>query len=210
MRTRIGKIEFIQIAEKASPISMTHAHAHPQTPSDPLALVHPSSPLHHTFLLPRSPFETMPPRDEDVRNGRKGKLASPGNTGTSILESAQRFWQRSYAGDYLGLAIIIVLWVPLKVFGEPYHQMFRLSDSRIQHPHAEVERVGVSTLYTTYRGSSFVSFNTSKAQVTNQDLDQQQPSSSSPRPSPSSSSPASPSSRPKTATKPTPPSSASQ
>lgn len=88
----------------------------------------------------------MPARDEDVRNGRKGALASPSRTGAgSLLESAQRFWQRSYAGDYIGLAIIIILWVPLKVFGEPFHQQFRLSDPRIQHSHAEVERVGVST-----------------------------------------------------------------
>ena len=86
----------------------------------------------------------MPSRNEDVRNGRKGKLASPTST-SSVLESIQRFWQRSYAGDYLGLAIIVILYVPLKVFGEPYHQMFRLSDPRIQHPHAEVERVGVCT-----------------------------------------------------------------
>lgn len=81
-------------------------------------------------------------REDDVRNGRKGKSQT---TRSSILETAQRYLQRSYAGDYLGLAVIVILWIPLKIFGEPFHQMFRLSDPRIQHPHAEVERVGIST-----------------------------------------------------------------
>lgn len=75
----------------------------------------------------------------DTRNGRKGSATSS----SGFLDAAQRFWSRSYAGDYLGLAILIVLYIPLKIFDEPFHQMFRLSDSRIQHPHAEVERVGV-------------------------------------------------------------------
>lgn len=113
-----------------------------------------STPSRHSFTTtiplplplrcPPNP-SNMPPRDEDVRNGRKGKLAAPSNPGTSLLDTAQRFWQRSYAGDYLGLAIIVVLYIPLRVFNEPFHQMFRLNDPRIQHPHAEVERVSVGT-----------------------------------------------------------------
>lgn len=89
----------------------------------------------------------MAPRDDDdVRHGRKAKL-SPSRSSTvgNVLESVQRFLHRSHAGDYIGLAIIVALWLPLKLLGEPFHQMFQLSDPRIQYPHAEVERVGIST-----------------------------------------------------------------
>lgn len=86
----------------------------------------------------------MPSRDSSVRHGRKDKLPSPA-AHPGILSAAQRFWQRSYAGDYAGLAVLVLLYIPLKLFGEPFHKMFRLDDPRIQHPHAEVERVGVCT-----------------------------------------------------------------
>lgn len=65
--------------------------------------------------------------------------------GGGFLEASRRFFARSYAADYLGLALIAILYAPLKIFDEPFHQQFRLNDPRIQHPHAEVERVGVST-----------------------------------------------------------------
>ncbi|KAF2212299.1 hypothetical protein CERZMDRAFT_19738, partial [Cercospora zeae-maydis SCOH1-5] len=60
-----------------------------------------------------------------------------------LWESAQRFWQRSYAGDYLGLAILIAGYFILKLFDAPFHSQFRLDDPRLQHPHAEVERVDI-------------------------------------------------------------------
>lgn len=80
-------------------------------------------------------------------------MASPDNhndarrarttTNSSILETASRFWQRSYAGDYLGLVILVVAYLLIGLFGQPFHQMFRLNDYRLQHPHAEQERVPV-------------------------------------------------------------------
>ncbi|PPJ58957.1 hypothetical protein CBER1_04097 [Cercospora berteroae] len=63
------------------------------------------------------------------------------NHESGLWETARRFWQRSYAGDYLGLAILIAGFIILKLFDAPFHSQFRLDDPRLQHPHAEVERV---------------------------------------------------------------------
>ena len=79
------------------------------------------------------------PAAEDVRNGRKARLQSTNAGG--FWEAAQRFWAKSYAGDYLGLAVLLAAYLFIKYFGEPFHQMFTLNDTRIAHPHAEVQRV---------------------------------------------------------------------
>lgn len=49
--------------------------------------------------------------------------------------------QRSYAPDYLGLAILFTLYMLLIFFADPFHRMFSLDDLRISFPHAEHERV---------------------------------------------------------------------
>ena len=85
----------------------------------------------------------MPSPSEDVRNGRKAKVL-PNDTG--LFEAAQRFWQKSYAGDYVVLVVIAAVFMFIKLFNEPFHQMFVLNDIRIQHPWAEVERVDVCKL----------------------------------------------------------------
>lgn len=76
----------------------------------------------------------------------KAMATSHKNTNT-ILEPFQRFWRKTpYAGDYLGLAIILVAYLTIQIIDvEPFHRMFRLDDPRIQFPHAEVERVPVRT-----------------------------------------------------------------
>lgn len=81
---------------------------------------------------------------EDARHGRKAKMTSldPG-----LLQTAQRVWRKTYGGDYIGLVLLAVLEVLLKLFGEPFHQLFRLSDPRLQHPHAAVETVDVVWLF---------------------------------------------------------------
>jgi diacylglycerol diphosphate phosphatase/phosphatidate phosphatase len=79
---------------------------------------------------------------EDVRNGRKAKTVS--NEG-GLWETAQRCWQKSYAGDYLGLIIMAVAFLFIKMMWEPFHQMFVINDIRIGHPWAEVERVDICT-----------------------------------------------------------------
>lgn len=60
-----------------------------------------------------------------------------------LLDAWQRFSRKTHATDYLGLAVLVTGYILLKLFGEPFHSQFRLDDPRIQHPHAEVERVGV-------------------------------------------------------------------
>ncbi|KAK5162866.1 uncharacterized protein LTR77_011123 [Saxophila tyrrhenica] len=82
---------------------------------------------------------------EDVRHGRKARMSPSNDTG--LLETLQRFWHKSYAGDYTAFILLVVLEVLLKVFDEPFHQLFRLDDPRIQYPHAEVERVPVFWLF---------------------------------------------------------------
>lgn len=80
--------------------------------------------------------------DTSSRHGRKTSDRSAiGESG--LIESLQRFWQRSYAGDYLGLAILVAAYILVKILGEPFHSQFRLDDPRLQHPHAEVERVNI-------------------------------------------------------------------
>ncbi|KAI4284683.1 MAG: hypothetical protein L6R35_004835, partial [Caloplaca aegaea] len=56
---------------------------------------------------------------------------------TGLIGSLSRFWQRSYAGDYVGFALLLTGFIL------PFHRMFSLSDIAIQFPHAEVERVPV-------------------------------------------------------------------
>jgi len=80
------------------------------------------------------------PGSESHDEGHKARLAGQQS---GLLEAAQRFWRKSYAGDYLGLAVLFAAYSVIQMSAEPFHQMFTLSDTRIQHPHAEVERVPV-------------------------------------------------------------------
>ena len=117
-------------------------------PSHPVTihLLSNRSHIHHASLISFPPhlpdFHVAMAAPEDVRNGRKAKLSS---NDSGLFEAARRLWQKSYAGDYLGLALLLAAYLFIKFWGEPFHQMFRLSDARIQHPHAEVERVSVGT-----------------------------------------------------------------
>ncbi|TKX21328.1 hypothetical protein C1H76_6402 [Elsinoe australis] len=61
--------------------------------------------------------------------------------------TVQRLWKQSYASDYLGFIILLILYINLQIFQEPFHRLFYLNDHRIQYPHAEVERVPVSLLF---------------------------------------------------------------
>ena len=79
----------------------------------------------------------MPAQAEDVRNGCKAKLSNE----SGLWETARRWWQKSYAGDYLGLVLIAIANLFVKMLEEPFHQMFVINDFRINHPWAEFERV---------------------------------------------------------------------
>ncbi|KAF2670044.1 PAP2-domain-containing protein [Microthyrium microscopicum] len=64
----------------------------------------------------------------------------------TVLESVQRFCQRTYAFEYIGLGILIAGYTLTEISFEPFHTLFRLDDARIQYPHAEVERVSLLML----------------------------------------------------------------
>ncbi|KAF2463706.1 PAP2-domain-containing protein [Lindgomyces ingoldianus] len=69
-------------------------------------------------------------------------LQAPG-----FIGAAARFWQRSYASEYIGLAILLTGYIVLQFFAEPFHRMFSLDNLAIQYPHAAVERVPVPWLF---------------------------------------------------------------
>ena len=81
--------------------------------------------------------------EDNPRLGRKLKTVS---NESGLWESMQRFWSKAYAGDYLGLVVILTAYILVKLVEEPFHQQFALDDTRIQHPHAEQERVPVRML----------------------------------------------------------------
>lgn len=85
----------------------------------------------------------MMPGSESHSDPRRMRSASPTQGG--LWETAQRFYSKSYAGDYIGLVILILVLSFFEFSGEPFHQMFTIDDPRIQHPHAEIERVPVRT-----------------------------------------------------------------
>lgn len=83
------------------------------------------------------------PGSESHHDQRRMRSSSPTQSG--LWETAQRFYSKSYAGDYIGLVILLLALSFFEFSGEPFHQMFTIDDPRIQHPHAEIERVPVRT-----------------------------------------------------------------
>jgi len=71
-----------------------------------------------------------------ANGGTATKIQDPG-----ILGSITRFWQRSYAADYVGFALLLTGYIFLEMIAEPFHRMFSLDNLAIQFPFAEVERV---------------------------------------------------------------------
>lgn len=61
-----------------------------------------------------------------------------------FMASVSRFWNRSYAADYVGFALLLVAYSLIQVLVEPFHRMFSLDNIAIQYPHAAVERVPVT------------------------------------------------------------------
>ncbi|KAJ5784284.1 uncharacterized protein N7503_009496 [Penicillium pulvis] len=52
-----------------------------------------------------------------------------------------RFYQRTYAGDYIALGCLVAGWFMIPVFVNPFHRMFSLDNKAIQYPMAAHERV---------------------------------------------------------------------
>lgn len=72
------------------------------------------------------------------------------STTSSGWATARRLWRLTYAADYIGFAVLLLLYIGLQSFAEPFYRLFYVNDHRIQFPHADVERVPVckSTLPT--------------------------------------------------------------
>jgi len=76
------------------------------------------------------------PRQGPSATPRSGSTQRPG-----VLGAVARFWQRSYAADYLGFAMLLTAYMTIQFFIEPFHRMFSLDNRAIQYPHADIERV---------------------------------------------------------------------
>jgi len=63
---------------------------------------------------------------------------------TGWIGSIARFWQKTYAPDYLGFALLLTAYFSIQFFVEPFHRMFFINNINILYPHALIERVPVS------------------------------------------------------------------
>ncbi|KAK2745173.1 hypothetical protein FQN55_006297 [Onygenales sp. PD_40] len=80
-----------------------------------------------------------------TRDGSTSRDRVPGalTSRPGIVGALARFWQRSYAADYVSLIVIVVGWILIQLFVRPFHRMFSLDNASIQFPHALIERVPV-------------------------------------------------------------------
>jgi diacylglycerol diphosphate phosphatase/phosphatidate phosphatase len=74
-----------------------------------------------------------------ARSPAGGLAANPGWIGSIV-----RFWEKTYAPDYLGFALLLTAYILIVFFAEPFHRMFFINNINIMYPHALVERVPVS------------------------------------------------------------------
>ncbi|KAG0645806.1 putative diacylglycerol pyrophosphate phosphatase 1 [Hyphodiscus hymeniophilus] len=75
---------------------------------------------------------------------RSGRSPNGGLTSrTGWIGSVARFWEKTYAPDYVGFAALITAYMLIQFLMEPFHRMFFLNNLNIQYPHALVERVPV-------------------------------------------------------------------
>ncbi|CCC12559.1 hypothetical protein SMACR_12097 [Sordaria macrospora] len=88
----------------------------------------------------------------DSRNRtRAGSLGTLGSIeskhGGGLIGSVSRWWMRSYTSDWVAFSLLLVGYIFIAAFVEPFHRLFTINDIRISFPHAEVERVPVSHLF---------------------------------------------------------------
>ncbi|KAH8701621.1 PAP2 domain protein [Talaromyces proteolyticus] len=74
------------------------------------------------------------------------------------LGAIARFWQRTYAADYVALGIVATGFVLIQIFITPFHRMFYLDNMAIQFPFAKVERVPIlwSIVYSAVLPATFI------------------------------------------------------
>ncbi|RDW75459.1 hypothetical protein BP6252_06601 [Coleophoma cylindrospora] len=79
-------------------------------------------------------------------NRSKGRSKSPAGSLAARkgwVGSVARFWEKTYAPDYVGFALLLTAYLLTQFLIEPFHRMFTLNNINIQYPHALVERVSV-------------------------------------------------------------------
>lgn len=62
---------------------------------------------------------------------------------TGWIGSLARFWEKTYAPDYVGFALLLTAYFLISFLVKPFHRMFFINDLHILYPHALVERVSV-------------------------------------------------------------------
>ncbi|KAF4631138.1 hypothetical protein G7Y89_g6994 [Cudoniella acicularis] len=73
------------------------------------------------------------------RGSRSPAQGLAGQTGW--IGSVARFWEKTYAPDYVGLVLLATAYLVIEFIMEPFHRLFFISNINLQYPHAEVERV---------------------------------------------------------------------
>ncbi|KAI0155346.1 PAP2 superfamily protein [Xylariaceae sp. FL1272] len=68
---------------------------------------------------------------------------APATRNGGVELSFVRFWNHSYAPDYLGFAALLTAYILIVFLVTPFHRMFYINNLDIAFPHAEVERVPV-------------------------------------------------------------------
>lgn len=58
-----------------------------------------------------------------------------------MLTKTLLYVQRSYTSDWVAFSLLLVGYIYIAAFVEPFHRLFTINDIRISFPHAEVERV---------------------------------------------------------------------
>ncbi|RKF54453.1 Diacylglycerol pyrophosphate phosphatase 1 [Golovinomyces cichoracearum] len=55
-----------------------------------------------------------------------------------------RYWRQSYGLDYLSFMLLVVSYLLIVIFVEPFHRMFFVNNLNLLYPHTLVERVSVT------------------------------------------------------------------
>ncbi|KAK3492210.1 phosphatidic acid phosphatase type 2/haloperoxidase [Neurospora hispaniola] len=78
-----------------------------------------------------------------TRAGSLGSIESK----HGLIGSVSRWWTRSYTSDWVAFSLLLVGYIYIAAFVEPFHRLFTINDIRISFPHAEVERVPLAHLF---------------------------------------------------------------
>ncbi|OBT46684.1 hypothetical protein VE00_02639 [Pseudogymnoascus sp. WSF 3629] len=77
----------------------------------------------------------------------KGRATNGLTSKPGVIGAVARFWQKTYAPDYVGLAVLIAAYIVLEFNTTPFHRLFELGNIDLAYPHAEHQRVPVSMMF---------------------------------------------------------------